>query len=179
MKRIGIYGGSFNPIHAGHLGLALKAVADHQLEKVLVVPAKVSPFKTDTPQDDVTFTDAQRWHLVTLACADQPLLEPWDVELRRGGVSYAIDTVREVRAANPGAEIYFIIGEDSVEGLPRWKDWPMLKTLAHFVSYPRTRESSTEIRRRLSAGESVADLLPSAVAQAIGQMFPRERARQH
>ena len=63
MKRLGIYGGSFNPIHAGHVGVALKAAADHALDQVLVVPAKVSPFKTLRASGDFGFTDAQRWEM--------------------------------------------------------------------------------------------------------------------
>ncbi len=167
MKRIGVYGGSFNPIHAGHVGIALKAAAEHALERVLVIPAKVSPFKTDALQEAVKFTDLQRWEMVKAACADFPVLEPCDMELVRGGVSYTIDTLREVRRRYPDAKIYFIIGEDSVAGLPQWKDWDELQRLATFVSYPRTPESSTEIRRRISAGEDISGLVPPAVAKMI------------
>lgn len=87
-----------------------------------------------------------------------------DRELKRGGVSYAIDTVKEIAAEYPGAEIFFVIGEDSVEGLPRWKDIDELRRLCTFRSFPRTRESSTEIRRRLAAGEPVDELVPPVVA---------------
>ena len=169
MRRIGIFGGSFNPIHSGHLGIALKALSDWSLDRLYVVPARVSPFKTDAPPDKVTagFTDAQRLTMVEAACAADPRLVPWTIELERGGVSYAIDTVRAARERHPEAEVFFVIGEDSVEGLPRWKDWETLRTLCRFVAYPRTRESSTEIRRRLAAGESIADLVPPAVATAL------------
>ena len=90
-----------------------------------------------------------------------------DRELRRGGVSYAIDTVREIAAEHPGAEITFLIGEDSVAGLPRWKEYDALVKLCTFRSFPRTPESSTEVRRRLATGESVADLVPAAVAALL------------
>ena len=89
------------------------------------------------------------------------------MELVRGGVSYTIDTLREVRRRYPDAKIYFIIGEDSVAGLPLWKDWDELQRLATFVSYPRTPESSTEIRRRIAAGEDISGLVPPAVAKMI------------
>ena len=159
-RRIGIFGGSFNPIHSGHVGVALAAARKYELDKVIVVPAARSPFKTDA--DDV-LPDALRWRLVKTACAPHPELEPCDMELRRGGVSYTIDTVRETMARNPGAEIYFIVGEDSVPGLPKWKNYEELSRLARFVSFPRTRESSTEIRRRLASGESVDGLVPPGV----------------
>ncbi len=163
MARIGIFGGSFDPIHSGHVGLALRAAREYALERVLVVPAHVSPFKTDAPPMD----DGLRWELVKLACAPHPVLEPCDIELKAGGTSYAIDTVRRVRADNPGTEIYFIIGEDSVAGLPKWKDWNELRTLAKFVSFPRTRESSTEVRRRMALGLPLDDMVPEAVARRL------------
>ena len=95
-------------------------------------------------------------------------LEPWDIELRRAdGPSYAIDTVRAAEARFPGATFFYVIGEDNIAGLPRWKDWETLKTRVRFVSYPRTRESSTEIRRRLVAGEPIADLVPPCVAARL------------
>ena len=167
MKRLGIYGGSFNPIHAGHVGVALKAVADHALDQVLVVPAKVSPFKTLRTNDEFDFTDVQRWEMVVAACAPYPQLVPCDIELKRGGVSYTIDTVHALKNLHPEAELFFIVGEDSVAGLPMWKDWDELSRLATFVSYPRTPESSSEIRQRIAAGENFADMVPLPVADLI------------
>jgi len=157
--RIGIYGGSFNPVHNGHLGVARAAIAELALDRLLVVPAAVSPFKTD----DATTPVHDRLLLVRAAFNGMEKVTVDDRELKRGGVSYAIDTVREIAAANPGAELFFIVGEDSVEGLPRWKDIDELRRLCTFRSFPRTSESSTEIRRRLAAGESVAELVPQAV----------------
>lgn len=167
MQRVGIFGGSFNPIHAGHLGIARQALTDWQLDILYVVPAHVSPFKTDVPPDQVEagFTDAVRWEMVQAVCAEDSRLVPWDIELKRGGVSYAIDTVRAVRQRHPECVLFFVIGEDSVAGLPRWKDWETLRTLCRFVSYPRTRESSTEIRRRLAIGEPIDDLVPPVIAR--------------
>ena len=139
--RIGLYGGSFNPVHLGHIGIAKRAIADLALDKLIVIPANVSPFKTEQPMP------WDRVDLVKAACRD---LEKTVVDLReieRGGTSYAIDTVRQIAAENPGAELYFVIGEDSVEGLPRWKDIDELKKLCTFRSYPRTPESSTAIRK--------------------------------
>jgi len=167
--RVGIFGGSFNPIHNGHLGIARQALADWLLDLLYVVPAKVSPFKTDAPPSEVEcgFSDAERMAFVRAACEGEPRFAPWEVELERGGTSYAIDTVRLVRERHPGAEVFFVIGEDSVAGLPKWKDWPVLSTLCRFVSYPRTRESSTEIRRLLAVGEDVDMFVPSAIVPML------------
>ena len=166
MARIGIFGGSFNPIHNGHMGIARQALVDWDLARLYVVPARVSPFKAETPPGEVLagFTDAERWAMVCAACRDEPRLVPWAIELDRGGVSFAIDTVRAAQARHPGDELFFVIGADSVPGLPRWKAWDELRSLCRFVSYPRTPESSTEIRRRLAAGCPVDDLVPPAVA---------------
>ena len=145
--RIGLYGGSFNPVHLGHVGIAKRAIADLGLDKLIVIPAAVSPFKTEAGTEARRFWTWDRVEMVKAAFRD---LEKTVVDLReveRGGVSYAIDTVRQIAAENPGAELFFVIGEDSVEGLPRWKDIEELKKLCTFKSYPRTPESSTAIRK--------------------------------
>ena len=145
--KIGLYGGSFNPVHLGHVGIAKRAIADLALDKLIVIPAAVSPFKTATDEGVRRFWTWDRVEMVKAAFRD---LEKTVVDLReieRGGVSYAIDTVRQIAAENPGAELFFVIGEDSVEGLPRWKDIEELKKLCTFKSYPRTSESSTAIRK--------------------------------
>ena len=160
--KIGIYGGSFNPVHLGHVGIAKKAIADLALDKLIVIPANVSPFKVATGAEATPVATASRladargicqpeiWERVELVKAAFRDLEKTVVDLReveRGGVSYAIDTVRQIAAENLGAELFFVIGEDSVEGLPRWKDIEELKKLVTFKSYPRTPESSTAIRK--------------------------------
>lgn len=168
MKRIGIFGGTFNPVHSGHVGVALKAAEEYSLDKVLVVPAACNPFKHGCG------LNALRWTLVKYACEPHPVLEPWDFELDRGGRSYSIDTVRAARDMYPGAELFFIIGEDNAHDVPRWKDVDELSRLARFVTFPRTQESSTEIRRRLDAGEPLGGMVPPPVAdflEAKGVVF--------
>ena len=153
--RIGLYGGSFNPVHLGHVGIARRAIADLALDKLIVIPAAVSPFKTASDEDVRRFWTWDRVEMVKAAFRD---LEKTVVDLReveRGGVSYAIDTVRQIAAENPGAELFFVIGGDSVEGLPRWKDIEELKTLCTFRSYPRTPESSTAIRKLFEGNKVV------------------------
>ena len=141
--RIGIFGGSFNPIHFGHLTIARKAIEDLSLDRLLVIPVNVSPFKVEAGAVDLPW---DRLSLVKAAFADNEKVVVDERELSRGGVSYTIDTVREIAAENEGAELFFIIGEDSLEGLPRWKEIDELKKLVTFKVYPRTKESSTEIR---------------------------------
>lgn len=144
MSRLGLYGGSFNPVHLGHVGIARRAVEDLSLDALFVIPAAVSPFKTAAVSRTEGLWD--RIQRVQAAFRDVEKATVDLREIRRGGVSYAIDTVREIAAEHPGDELFFIVGEDSLEGLPRWKDAAELSRLCTFKAYPRTRESSTEIR---------------------------------
>ena len=166
--RIAIFGGSFDPVHNGHVGIAKKALAELSLDRLFVVPAAVSPFKTSSSP---RLSDEVRLKCIHAAFAGVAGVVVDARELEKGGVSYAIDTVREYALEFPGAEIYFIIGEDSVEGLPRWKDYDELKKLCVFKSYPRTVESSTEVRRRLFAEMPIDDLVPDAVAGILSENF--------
>lgn len=176
--RIGIYGGSFNPVHNGHLGVARAAIADLGLDRLIVVPAAVSPFKADEAVEPPRY---DRLLLVRAAFNGMEKVTVDDRELKRGGISYAIDTVREIigefvqSPASPSAhsassahdEFFFIVGEDSVAGLPKWKEAETLWNLCTPKAYPRTRESSTEIRARLAKGEPIDDLVPPTVALFI------------
>lgn len=148
--RTGIYGGSFNPVHFGHVSLARRAIEELSLDRLIVVPANVSPFKTGDGPPPALWNRVER---VKAAFADVEKARVDLREIERGGVSYAIDTVREIvsEAGGDAGRFYFVIGEDSVEGLPRWKDYEELKKLVEFVSFPRTEESSTEIRRLFSS----------------------------
>jgi len=140
--KIGLYGGSFNPVHAGHLRVAESAIRELGLDRLIVIPAATSPFKANDPIPE--FPDRLPRLEAAFGALGKTIVDKR--ELTRGGVSYAIDTVREIAAENPGAELFFVVGEDSVAGLPRWKDYETLKTLCTFKAFPRTRESSTEIR---------------------------------
>lgn len=151
---IGIYGGSFNPVHFGHVNVARRAIEELSLDRLVVVPANVSPFKADGAADAPRFP-WDRLEMVKNAFSAMDRVVVDEREIARGGVSYAIDTVRAIAAENPGAKLFFIIGEDSVEGLPRWKDYDELAKLVEFRAFPRTKESSTEIRRLFEEGGAV------------------------
>lgn len=162
--RIGIFGGSFDPVHSGHVGIAGRAIEDLALDKLIVLPAALNPFKNGIGQG---LSPQRRLALAFVAFAAVAKAEVDDRELRRGGISYAIDTVRELAGEYPGAELIFIIGEDSLERLEQWKDYQELVKLCSFKAYPRTVESSTEIRRRLAAGEPIDGLVPADVGLFI------------
>ena len=134
------------------MNVAKTAVSDLGLDRLVVVPAAVSPFKADAGPGTGPW---QRIEMVKAAFADVPNAVVDMREMERGGVSYAIDTVRQIVAETPpdpaGNEFFFIVGEDTLDRLDEWKDIGELRRLCTFKAYPRTRESSTEIRRLFSA----------------------------
>lgn len=161
--RIGIYGGTFNPVHAGHVGIARRAIEDLALDRLIVIPASVSPFKTGGNEPEMPW---DRMELVEAAFRDIEKATVDMREIKRGGVSYTIDTVREIAAENPGAELFFIIGEDIVGDLAKWRNAVELAALCKFKAYPRTRESSSEIRR-LFANAGVTVNPDEKIASAV------------
>lgn len=197
MQRIGIVGGSFNPVHIAHLIIADRFVEQMQLDTCLFVPAYQSPFKTGQAVPDAT--PEQRLTMVQRAIAQNRMFTVSDVEIRRGGVSYTIDTVRHVRSSHPDAEIYLLIGSDQAIEFVRWREWeqilreaqlcivrrPFLLTpemearttetltvderLPVWISAPLLEVSSTEIRQRVAAGKTINYLTVKAVRDYIAE----------
>jgi len=116
--RIGILGGSFNPIHNGHLILAKEAKEKLELDKIIFVPTNLAPHKDNSN----LAAAADRMEMIKLAIAGSRDLEVSDIEIKRGGRSYTIDTVKEFKKIYPGDELYFIIGSDLLNYLDDWKD---------------------------------------------------------
>lgn len=116
--KIGIMGGTFDPIHIGHLFLAEEAYSRIGLDKVLIMPSPAPYHRTDKAVTDVR----HRINMIKLAIADNPHLEYSDFELTHPGAGYSADTLEAFKAENPGAEIYFIIGGDSLFSIENWKD---------------------------------------------------------
>jgi nicotinate-nucleotide adenylyltransferase len=178
--KLGLLGGSFNPIHHGHLVIATRAAEALKLDRVLFIPAAHSPLKR---REDLA-APRHRWAMVRLALRGNPLFEPSDVEIRRGGVSYTVDTLREIKRTRQ-ADLYLLMGEDASELLPRWKAIDEVAKLARFVvlsrpgrrvrggmpkdkvDCPLLEISSTEIRDRVRKGLSIRYLLPDAVESYI------------
>ena len=182
--RIGLFGGSFDPVHLGHLLVALAAREELQLDRLIFVPATQSPFK---PERKPT-TARERVRLLRLALAGWPWCEIDEQELQRGGISYTIDTLRDYSKRFSTAEIFYLIGADHASQLHRWRDADELARLARFVVIPRPGQSacalpagfkgqqlagfpaaisSSQIRARVKAGQPIEPLVPAAVAEAI------------
>jgi nicotinate-nucleotide adenylyltransferase len=191
--RIGVFGGTFDPPHIGHVRVAAD-VADHlELDRVLWVPARVSPFKRESRISDADV----RLEMVREAVALDPRFEVDARELARAGPSYTVDTVEELRGEHPGAEIYLILGADQFEELDRWRApdrivravrlavidrdgtsardlapkvaerIPGLGAAATFVPVRAVDVSSTDVRQAVGKGEDPAGAVPEGVARMI------------
>lgn len=183
-QRLGLFGGSFDPVHLGHLLVAQAAREELQLDRLFFIPAAQSPFKTDSPSAPAE----QRLRLVRLALAGKPWCEVDDQEIRRGGISYTIDTARDYAGRFPGSELWYLIGADNVAQLPKWREATELARLVRFVVIPRPGQpeiplpaqirgrmlvgfplgiSSSQIRARVKAGAPIDELVSGPVAEAI------------
>ena len=193
--RIGIYGGSFDPIHVGHLLVAETVREQVGLDRVLFIPAFQSPLKLDYPPID----GRSRLEMLQLALGANLAFAVDDRELTRGGISYTVDTLRELRSENPDAEWFLLMGADSLADLHRWKepqaicslavpvvvargglpppnldcllqfvDTHRIDTIRRFVvNMPQLEISSQELRNRIRSNKSIRYQVPASVEAYI------------
>jgi len=128
MRPIGIFGGTFDPIHCGHLRTAFELWQELRLAEVRLLPAGTPPHR-----DQLYASAAMRLQMVRAAVQDQPSFVVDDREVRRTGVSYSVDTLTELRHEYPGRSLCLLLGMDAFLGLPHWHRWRELLTLAHIV----------------------------------------------
>jgi nicotinate-nucleotide adenylyltransferase len=179
--RLGIFGGTFDPPHMGHLVVAQEVHFRLGLDRVLWVPAGIPPHKRDQP-----ITPGElRLELVRAAIAGDERFEASDLEVRRGGVSYTVDTLRDLRRDRPDDELFLIVGADQLAELRSWRDPDGIRELATVIGFgregetpaevngaqvllvPRIDISSTEIRRRIGNGEPVGYLVRRRVMAVV------------
>jgi nicotinate-nucleotide adenylyltransferase len=195
MSRLGLLGGSFDPVHYGHLWMAETAVEQLRLDELLLIPAGHSPLKPSTP---IT-SGVQRAEMLELAVGGAPYLRVDRREIGREGRSYTIDTLRDIRRERPDAELYWIIGADAWHDFAQWRDPQQIVQLAtvavvqragHSAIDTRLHEallgrkatleitaaalhmpaidvSSTVLRERIAAGKSIRFRTPHAVVAYI------------
>src|ERR1700690_1804164 len=182
--KIGFFGGSFAPVHLGHLLVAQAAMEEVGLDRLFFIPAAQSPFK---PENQPAPASA-RLQWLRLAAAGKANCEVDDQEIRRGRVSYTIETLRDYANRFPDAQFHYLIGADNAAKLNEWREAGELAKLAEFVAIPRPGGaaahfpspfrgrmlrgfpfgvSSSEIRARVKAGLPIEHLVPTAVAEAI------------
>jgi nicotinate-nucleotide adenylyltransferase len=178
LKKIAIYGGTFDPVHHAHLILARDALETLGLEKVILVPAAISPLKKAAPAASGDI----RLKMLQAAIEGEEGFAIDDCELRRPSPSWTIDTVLEIGKRESDSEIYLLIGEDTVATLDRWRRFDDLKKIVRFVVLDRTGSqtqrdyqivrrkidiSATEIRKRVAHEQSIRYLVPPAVEEII------------
>jgi nicotinate-nucleotide adenylyltransferase len=132
-QKLGILGGTFNPVHCGHLAAAEEVRDRLKLDRVLFIPSFIPPHKHE---EDVP-PAVHRMEMVRLAVATNTAFEPSDIEIRRGGRSYTIDTIESLHNVYPDAELYFITGLDSFLEIQTWHKWETLLSLCRFVVLSR------------------------------------------
>ena len=187
-RRIGLFGGTFDPPHLGHLALAEWAREQLRLERVLFVPAGAPPHKRARRLS----SPAARAAMTRLAVRGNPAFRLSQLEVRRRGPSFTVDTLRAVRAAHPGVDVFLLMGEDSLEDFRTWHEPAAIRGLARLAVARRPGErrrapargtggglvwldnpglelSSSAIRARVRAGRSVRYLVPDAVARYLAR----------
>ena len=178
LKKIAIYGGTFDPIHHGHLIVAREALEKLGAEQVIFIPARVSPLRKTAP----VARDEVRLLMIKAAIESEPGFAVDDCELLRPPPSYTIDTIEQIRQRNSEATIYCLIGEDNVDKLTKWRRFADLEKMVRLVvldrsgqqphhAYPIIRRkidiSATEIRKRVATGRSIRYFVPPAVEEII------------
>lgn len=142
-QKIGILGGTFNPIHYGHLAAAEEVRERLKLDRIQFIPSFIPPHKQE---EDLPSAD-QRMAMVRLAIAGTDSFEASDIEITRGGKSYTIDTIETVRRSYRDAELYFITGLDSFLDIQTWKEWERLLTICCFVVLSRPGYSFSRLKK--------------------------------
>jgi nicotinate-nucleotide adenylyltransferase len=189
LKKVGIYGGTFDPIHHGHLILAREARETLNLAEVIFILAVQSPHKARVDSASA----AVRWEMLVAAIAQEEGLTTSRLEIDRPPPSYSIDTVEQLRAERPETEFFFLIGEDNLPKLTSWHRFTELNRLVQFVildrfgqtsqtTYPMVRRkidiSATSIRNRVASGQSIRYLVPEAVEEIIRREYLYQGANQ-
>jgi nicotinate-nucleotide adenylyltransferase len=184
--RIGVFGGTFDPPHVGHLILASDAREALRLDTLVFVPAATQPFKVHTPP---VASPQDRLEMVRLAVAGADDYSVDDTEIDRKGLSFTVDTLEQLSRKNQGAELFLLLGEDTLAGVDQWRNPGRIRELATLavmrrsgpegspvvpiaagaiaVSTRRVDVSSTEIRERLRAGKSIKGFVPESVERFI------------
>lgn len=138
-KKVALLGGSFDPVHNGHVAMAEAALKELGVDEVWLVPANQSPLKNFVPT-----SNEHRLAMLELVCREHPQFKVCDLELHREGMSYTIDTLEELHRLYPDTEFYWILGADQQAQFEQWKDWQKLLTLATFVVVDRNENLKTD-----------------------------------
>ena len=149
IERIGVFGGSFDPVHIGHLTIAQDAVEQLELDRLIFVPAAVPPHK----QEKALAEGRHRFEMLQLATEGNLSFEVSDMELQRGGVSYTFNTIAQIQFEHPGATLFFIVGLDSLVELHQWRNVDKLLELCTIVPFARGGEDPARVAEQIQLSE--------------------------
>ena len=162
-RRIGIMGGSFDPVHSGHLIIAQDALERLDLSEIVFIPAAIPPHKQHLQRVD----SAHRLKMLTLATESDSRFSVSDIELQRGGVSYSIDTIRALQLESPDVEWVLVVGSDTLIDLHNWYKIDELLNLCEVATFLRPGEASIEeIRKKVKLSEHFTDRLMANVFES-------------
>ena len=184
--RIGIFGGTFDPVHHAHIIIVEFVRLDQRLDKILLVPSLISPHKQNEPVSDA----ADRLAMLQEAVKSSKALEVSDIEIKRGGVSYTVDTVRAIAEEHPKDQLFVLIGSDNLAEFHTWRDPAEILRMARLVAFrrpgyaedhtgnpllkdvimcdvPGLNISSTQVRHRVAEGMSISLMVPEGVEKYI------------
>ena len=164
--RLGILGGTFDPVHAGHIAMARSAAAAARLDRVLLVPCARPPHKE---RPDLT-DGYHRFGMLALVVAEEPALSASPIELQRGGISYTVDTLRELRQRHSGADLCLIIGSDSFAELADWKAYEEILGSAAILVVPRPVKEAAP--RRPAPGLPLLGSAAEGIRSGLGNRLP-------
>ncbi|MBO6305952.1 MAG: nicotinate (nicotinamide) nucleotide adenylyltransferase [Paludibacteraceae bacterium] len=169
MQRIGIYGGSFNPVHFGHVGLAKWVIENTDLDELWLMVSPLNPLKANAPTSnsasDLTSNFQQRLAAVKKAVKDIPGVKVSDFEFSLPRPSYTANTLRALRQAYPGVEFTLVIGEDNIAIFDRWREYEYILANFRIFVYPRTSSRQTE--GAASAEEDYKNLFPGVAVKEL------------
>ena len=173
--RLGIMGGTFDPIHMGHLACAEQARVAFALDAVIFIPTGMQPFKQGKEVTDANM----RLEMCKLACATNPFFDVSDIEIERGGLTYTVDTLRQLHDHYPSnVSLYFIPGADAVLSIVKWRDSAAIADLAHLIAVTRPGyEMTDEAKAELDAANFDVSYLETT-ALSISSSMMREWVRE-
>ena len=191
--RVGIFGGTFNPVDNAHITIAKQFISELNIDKCYIIPANISPFKTNN-NDTIEISSAHRIEMLKLAFNDNQKFIIDTYEIEKGGVSYSIDTIQYIKSKHPNSDIFILIGSDHAVSFKEWKEWEWIlkntqlciamrkgfsspdeiseflkidKKTPKILRSPLIQLSATEIRQKLLKSETIHEFIPHDVEDYI------------
>ncbi|MHB8282379.1 MAG: nicotinate-nucleotide adenylyltransferase [bacterium] len=159
---IGIFGGSFNPIHFGHLRTCEELIEGMPLDKIIFIPSNITSNKNETAKNS-----KNRFEMVKIAIKDNPKFETSDIEIKMGGISFSYNTIKELKKKYPDDELFFIIGFEAFTEIRNWKNSPLLFEMTNFIIINRDIDAKTMYENLAAVAECIPDTVQNKITADI------------